>query len=255
MIFYRRLSILLIIMMIAVSSCNLPTTQGNNEPPDLEATITAQALLLLQPAPLVDNFTPIATSTITPTFTPSVPMVTVSQDTNCRTGPSKDYDYLALLKIGQTAEVIGKNTANNYWIVNIGGITCWLWGQYATVSGNTAVLAEYVVPPSPTPSLPAQPNNFKVHISCAISMDPFLHNEVHIELEWVDLATNEEGYKVYRDGAQLATLGENATSFSDDTSLPAIFIFGDPPPSVEYSILAFNGAGKSNDRSKSVTCP
>jgi hypothetical protein len=69
------------------------------------------------------------------------------------------------------------------------------------------------------------------------------------------VATNEEGYKVYRDNALLATLGANETSFSDDTTLPGIWLVGDPPPSVEYSVEAFNGAGKSNDKSKSVSCP
>ena len=44
---------------------------------------------------------------------------------------------------GATAEVVGKDTSSNYWIIQTPtGGTCWLWGAYATVQGNVAALAE-----------------------------------------------------------------------------------------------------------------
>jgi hypothetical protein len=164
---------------------------------------------------------------------------------------------IGALLIGQTAEVVGKNTPSNYWIIKTPGSSgiCWLWGQYATITGNLTLLNEYPVPPTPTPSLPLAPKEFKVQISCNMVNNPFLHNEVHIQLSWVDVATNESGYKVYRDGSLLATLGANETSFSDTTSLAAIWLVGDPPPSVTYAIEAYNGAGKSSLKDKTVSCP
>jgi len=92
-------------------------------------------------------------STITLTASPSIPVVSVSVGTNCRSGPSKSYDVLGVLLAGKTAEVVGKNTETNYWIIKNpeSSGTCWLLGEYATVSGNVAALQEYAIPPTPTP--------------------------------------------------------------------------------------------------------
>ncbi|MCE9645194.1 MAG: hypothetical protein K8S20_04270 [Chloroflexi bacterium] len=252
-----------LVLILAMLACNMPSAQAS--PEDLVATITAQALLVQNGQGNAPTSTPESGFTATPEFTPtntltptpSVPMVSVSQNTNCRTGPGTEYDLIGALLIGQTAEVVGKSTATNYWIINTPGSsgTCWLWGNYATVTGNTAILAEWPIPPTPTPSLPAAPQTFKVHITCNMVNNPFIHNEVHIQLTWVDVATNESGYRVYRDGGLLATLGANETGYSDTTSLPAIWLIGDPPPSVTYGVEAFNGAGKSAFKDKTVTCP
>lgn len=57
-----------------------------------------------------------------------------------------------------------------------------------------------------------------------------------VTLSWVDNAMNEEGYRVYRDGKLIATLGKNATSYTDN-----------PPGSgpYTYGVEAFNADGAS----------
>ena len=72
--------------------------------------------------------TPTPTGTTLP-----VPKVSVSVGTNCRTGPGKTYAYIGELKVGETAEVVGKKTSYNYWIIKNPSAsgTCWLWGEYA----------------------------------------------------------------------------------------------------------------------------
>lgn len=100
----------------------------------------------------------IPTNTVPPPATP--PMVTVSSDTNCRTGPSIYYAFVTLFQTGMQAKVVGKYTPANYWIIEIpsgGGSTCWLWGQYATVIGDTAGLPEGVPPPLPPRPHPRRP--------------------------------------------------------------------------------------------------
>ena len=95
---------------------------------------------------------PIPTPTIT---TSSAPMVSVSVGTNCRSGPGKIYDLIGELRVGENAEVIGKNTSSNYWIIknpDAAG-SCWLWGMYATVLGDTSNIEEYSVPPTPIPTI------------------------------------------------------------------------------------------------------
>jgi hypothetical protein len=55
------------------------------------------------------------------------------------------------MPVGQVAKVIAKNTTTGYWIIEIpgqNGKTCWLWGQYATVTGDTATLTNVVTPTS-----------------------------------------------------------------------------------------------------------
>ena len=57
-----------------------------------------------------------------------------------------------------------------------------------------------------------------------------------INLGWTDNATNETGYRVYRNAQLIATLGANATSYTDN-----------PPGSGPYSygVQAFNDVGTS----------
>jgi uncharacterized protein YgiM (DUF1202 family) len=80
--------------------------------------------------------------------------VLVSVDTNCRSGPGAGYSYLGALLVGEVAEVVGRNQESTYWIINNPdqpGGTCWLWGQYASVSGNIYGLPVYSAPGWTTP--------------------------------------------------------------------------------------------------------
>jgi hypothetical protein len=89
------------------------------------------------------------------TLTPVVPLISVSVPTNCRSGPGKVYDLLGYLLVGETAEVYGRSAAGDYWYIrnpDSPSTFCWLWGQYATVTGNTGSLPIYTPPPSPTPA-------------------------------------------------------------------------------------------------------
>jgi hypothetical protein len=148
------------ILIITALACNLPSVTPA-PPVDVDATFTSLALTQAgqsPPAglPTFSLATPSLTliPTITLTGTPSVPMVSVSVDTNCRTGPGVIYDYLTALLVGEKAEVIGKYTSvsPNYWVIKKNSVTCWLWGQYAIVEGNTSNLPEMIPPPSPTPT-------------------------------------------------------------------------------------------------------
>jgi hypothetical protein len=162
----KRTGIIFIIsaLVIAALSCNLPS--GASAPADdasasqipavaTQADVQDQNPTAGQPDPTAtDTPTPSLTPSITPTMTPSIPMVSVSVNTNCRKGPGIVYDNLAALLVGEQAEVVGKYTAADpdYWIIKKNSVTCWLWGEYATVEGNTSNLPEMVPPPTPTPS-------------------------------------------------------------------------------------------------------
>lgn len=149
-----------ILILLALSACSSPAsnTPGVQTPePDLALTITAQANLLqaLTQTALAPTSTPEPTFTPAPvlTATPSRVTVTVSADTNCRSGPGVDYDIVGALTIGQQADVVGKSSSTNYWIIDnpLGPGTCWLWGEHATVNGDTTGLQEVAAPPTVTP--------------------------------------------------------------------------------------------------------
>ena len=250
------------IAMSAVLATSIACTMGTAAPlqEDLPATITAQAQTLQAPTQ-----TPAPPSETPPpafTNTPTVPQVSVSSATNCRTGPSVDYDLLYTMQPGQIAEVVGKHTPSGYWIMKYPGGLCWLWGQYATVSGNISPLPDYPQPPTPTASKPAAPTHFKVSTSCSPAPGPIIgFKNLHVELTWTDVATNEEGYKVFRDGDLLFTLSANSTSAEDDTTIGGLFFFltsmpsPTPFPGVKYTIRAFNGNGNSEARELFANCP
>ncbi len=110
------------------------------------------------PAP---NVMPPADPTLMVSPTLEVPTVSVSVQTNCRSGPGAAYETLGMLNVGETAEVVGRNVyndgtpANDSWIIKLPSnptVTCWLWGMYATVVGNTAGLPIVNPPPTPTPA-------------------------------------------------------------------------------------------------------
>lgn len=115
-----------------------------------------------QPAASDTPAAPLATDTPAPpaaTDTPSVPQVSVSVNTNCRTGPGQAYPLLGGLNVGQTAEVLGRNSDSTYFFIRnpSGGANCWLWGQYATTAGNIAALPVFTPPPTPTPTFTPTP--------------------------------------------------------------------------------------------------
>ncbi|MCB2202828.1 hypothetical protein KQH56_02360 [bacterium] len=111
-----------------------------------------------EPAVATNTQTLIPSMTLTPTITQTptldTPVVTVSVDTNCRTGPGKVYDYIGALLNGESAEVVGVSMDGQYWIIKNPDQNgeCWLWGNYASVMGSTDGLPKFTPPPTPTPA-------------------------------------------------------------------------------------------------------
>jgi hypothetical protein len=58
-----------------------------------------------------------------------------------------------------------------------------------------------------------------------------------VTLQWIDMADNETGFRIYRDGQLIATLGADVESYTDN-----------PPPNVShtYGVEAYNPAGASS---------
>lgn len=150
----------LVLASAACGSTGVPTSD-----PNLLNTMVAQTIAAIQvetalagtdtPTP-TPTFTPTVTLSPTPVFTetPPVPLISVTVNTNCRVGPGKAYDRIGALLVGETTQIYGRDLAGNYWYVanpDVSGGFCWLWGEYATLAGNTLTLPIFTPPPTPTP--------------------------------------------------------------------------------------------------------
>lgn len=157
-----------IIIIIFLSACNLPTASSNLNVEDRVATSLQQtndaeaseteAVETVDESAAAATLTPVpgekATATMTLTPMLEVPLISVSVDTNCRNGPGTVYNWIGALLVGEEAEVVGQSEDGQYWIIenpNQAG-TCWLWGNYASVTGSTDALPQYTPPPTPTPT-------------------------------------------------------------------------------------------------------
>jgi hypothetical protein len=169
-------------MLFAATGCNLVFNRGAAGDLTVEAlaqtALQQTAAVKTQSAALKSKDAPLPTGTVTlqptPTFTPTITLtptlekvtVTVSKNTNCRQGPDKFFDLVGIMKVGETAEAIGRNAAKTYWVIRLPANTaktCWLWYEWATVTGNGDALP--IVESPPTPTWSPKPDFTFYHIS------------------------------------------------------------------------------------------
>lgn len=172
----KRALLLMMLLTFAAQACALPAVI----PPDAGAISTAAAQTVIagltqaassstlqtpmpsaSPEPPTHMPTQTLTATLTFTSTPTIPRISVSVATNCRSGPGKVYDYEGALLVGETAEVFGRDPSGGYWYIrnpDSGSKFCWAWGKYATFTGNTSILPIYTPAPTPTPTLTPTPS-------------------------------------------------------------------------------------------------
>ena len=185
MLLSSRVSLTMIILSIVVLACALPTITLQDS--DAISTAAAQTVIagfiesalsatlpptLQEPVftftPESPTFSPTPTLTSTQTLTatiaftstPAVPQLSVSVPTNCRNGPGKVYEREGALLVGETAQVYGRDPTSRYWYIrnpDRGSEYCWVWGEYATITGNTTFLPVYTPPPTPTPTFTPVP--------------------------------------------------------------------------------------------------
>jgi len=185
-IFHIRHFIAIFLIAVVLSACEFPAGgSGGNEELDLAAVRTevaatliaeihltaaaeAQAVALTEQAAAEEiraaeenaaaaepTVTPSPTHTPGPTATLALaaPQVSVSVDTNCRTGPGQVYDWVGALVVGEIADVIAVPMDQRDYVVikSPKGGRCWLWLEYATLTGDIAGLPQWEIPATPTP--------------------------------------------------------------------------------------------------------
>lgn len=122
--------------------------------------------------------------------------VTVSRDTNCRTGPSIDYDLVAIAEAGEPHEVVAIYPLAYYVVIqNPNGVgDCWLWLGYADQTDFRGLgLPEAVPPPPPEPD--PEPFDWSGHWNVAIEGElytMYIYVEgLHFTGEFLDTSGNQ----------------------------------------------------------------
>ncbi|MBI1792813.1 MAG: SH3 domain-containing protein [Chloroflexi bacterium] len=216
-------------------------------PRDAAATIVAQTLsaqgLPTSEGLIANTATAVFASpaAVTPTF--ATPMLVVNEAANCRSGPGIDYEIITSASAGVKAEIVGKDTADNYWLIKTpnGNGTCWISGQSATASGSYADLPE-VTPEAAKADVPSRPGSLFYNFTCTNG-----GTSVTTNLSWSDTANNENGYRVYRFDTMIADLPANSSAYTDITNIT----YGS---TLTYYIEAYNTAGVSQRRTASFSC-
>ena len=86
--------------------------------------------------------------------TPEGPIVTVGGDLNVRDGPGTEYDRIGGATAGEEFAVTGKSSDGEWWQIDFGGRSGWLYAPYVTATNaeNVPVVAPTQQPePTPTP--------------------------------------------------------------------------------------------------------
>lgn len=183
----RRLSVVLVVLIVTTLACNLQVSPGPTPFP----TQTKTNLPVVQPTqtPYVVTATPVVQSP-TPTLGPAT--FTVNVNANCRQGPSTLYEVVTWIPNGQSVPIIGVTSPDSgWWYVSTNGNNCWVSGTLGTVSGNLSGLQVVLAPPVPEPTsvmVNASLTNYTGGSICRINL--YKGNNLITSVEW-----NKDRYK------------------------------------------------------------
>ncbi|GAB4430147.1 MAG: hypothetical protein Kow002_18640 [Anaerolineales bacterium] len=243
---------LFLVMVFLLSSCNFPVLSSGSLDINAQAgTVVAMTLTAVSSAgqtPVPTATLPVLTSTPAVTITPTYakPMLRLSENTNCRSGPGQSFDILVTLLAGAEVEIAGKHPSENYWVVRAQGVNelCWLWGEFATPSGSHWTVQTMTPPPTSTARPANRPGNLNYTYLCTYNG---VNSDVAVTLTWKDQSDDEIGYRIYRDNALVSELPPNAKTYSET-------IAADATQTLTYSVAAYNTAGESERATISFRC-
>ncbi len=178
----------------------------------------------------------------TPTF--AKPLLYINDNAQCRTGTSPNFQVVATLSTGITVELIGKDTAQSAWLIKApnNGSTCWILTGDGSPSGDYESLPEVTPQPS-TQKPPSVPVFAGWPWFCTYSNGVIY--KATVDISWIDVAHDANGFHVYRQGTLIADLPVTKTSFTDTTDV----VIG---TNLTYGVEAYNDAGLSPRRTITI---
>lgn len=237
----------LVISMI-LSSCSAatgkvaPATQTATQVPPNQGQTSAPVPTNTPSAPA--TAVPTETNTVAPRVVPTEPATPATSATPvppvsqgaaqvipnfnpyCRKGPAAIYHAITFLIKGTAYNVIGRDSASSWWQVQApGNVTCWVADTDVTRQGAVGQVAI-----AQAPALPGMPVPFVSSYVCSTT-----NRTLGVSLNWA-AAPNVIGYRIFRNGTQVADVDSTQTSFHDDAPLGV---------SLVYELQAYNDNGEA----------
>jgi len=128
-------------LVLAMLACNLPSNVAVTETPTV---VTPSPTLFLPTQTPTQTSLPLPTNTSPPpaTPTPTVPTVSAKEvPVNCRLGPGTGWLVISALTVGQTSQIVGKNSDGTWWYIVDplnSSRNCWVSVSVTNASGNLA---------------------------------------------------------------------------------------------------------------------
>jgi hypothetical protein len=253
---------LIILIAFLPSACNLPAPAAatgisleQQAATVVGMTLTASAQNVPLASPTSESLLPLpsATAEAAPTIQPNATptggptTLTVDSNTNCREGPSTDYKVVIVLVPGSTYQIIARAQDNKYWVVTEIGKSnlCWVPAEMSNAFGNVTLLPA-VTPAAPTSSAGAlqPPVGLQWQYDCVFNGIP---GNIQVVLNWTDRSNNETGFRVYRDGSVIGTVGAGVTTYVETFT-------GSVTAPYSYRISSFNETGEAMGSPISFSC-
>lgn len=165
----RLTIIIILISMLSITGCNLPSNQPLTPNAYTAAALTVTALAgteaagTQQPtATLFATFppptiaSPGSTNTSAPppapqaSATPSGTFFVTDVGANCRIGPGTNYDKITSFAQGSFIPLVGRNADRSWWLLKPGNINCWISATTGHTTGSLDSIPEVQAPPTPT---------------------------------------------------------------------------------------------------------
>jgi hypothetical protein len=241
----KKLIIILALIAMFVSACSPSSPAAAPDASQASAVVVATATETALPptatfTPVPPSDTPAPTLTFTPTVT-FFPTVTFSKTVTCRLGPDPLYFQVMTFTAGKTSEAQSRSEDGKWLVVTTQApnmpTICWVPVTSVADFGDVNNLLV-----SNPPSLPSGPSSATVSKSACGKFDA-------IVVTWSP-ATDGVGYRVYRNGTNIATIyGEQFI----DHKVPGTKA-SKPAVTLTYTIQAFDSTGLSKSTaSASVT--
>ncbi len=177
--------------------------------------------------------------TVAPSATPTFekPRLYVNSNVQCRSSTSANSKVIAALTAGMTLDMIGKDSADSAWLVQVpgGAAPCWVRAADSSPGGSFQSLPE-VTPQPPSGHVPAAPTDLSWPFLCTYK-DGVLYT-IKTALSWDDTAGDANGFRVYRNDQMIADLGADARAYADTADV----VLGS---NLTYGVEAYNEAGAS----------
>ena len=144
----------------------------------------------------------------TPTPSQAGPfLVTLLENANCRKGPATFYDLETVESKGDQVLATGRTQAADWLQVETSKSKklCWISAGLLDIPFDPKL-----VPVATFPSLPGAPGPLTAKSACDAKLKDF-----PVDLSW-SAPGGETGFRLYRNGELIATLGAGVTSFTDN---------------------------------------